>query len=46
MKKIIGKLKKCFKKESYTDESVYKTNVSIMISSMMLFCFACVLFFL
>lgn len=46
MKKIFEKVKKCFRKESYTDESVYKINLSIMISSMVLFCFACVLFFL
>lgn len=46
MKKIIEAVKRCFKKESYADQSVYKINISIMIASCVLFCLACVLFFL
>ena len=45
MKKIIEAVKRCFKKESYADQSVYKINIS-MIASCVLFCLACVLFFL
>lgn len=46
MKKIIEAIKRCFKKENYADQSVYKINMSIMIASGVLFCMACILFFL
>lgn len=46
MKKIIEAVKRCFKKESYADQSVYKINMNIMIASCVLFCLACALFFL
>lgn len=44
--KIFEKIKKCFSKESYSDESVYKFNISIFIASVVLFCAGCVMFFM
>lgn len=48
MNKFVEKIRKCFKKESYNDEGVYKINMSILLAlaSAVLFCFSCVLFFL
>lgn len=44
--KFCEKLKKSFKKESYTDESVYKFKLSILIANIVLCCIECVLVFL
>ena len=46
MNKFVEKIRKCFRKESYNDEGVYKINMSILLASAVLFCFSCVLFFL
>lgn len=46
MKNFIKMIKKCFNEESYVDDKVYKINMSIMIASTVLFCLACILFFL
>lgn len=43
--KLFNALKKSLKKENYSDESVYKFNISILIASIILFCFGCILFF-
>lgn len=43
---VFKKIAKCFSKDSYKDKTVQKINISVLVASLILFCFACVLFFL
>lgn len=44
--KIFKTIKKSFNKDSYKEHDVYVFNTSLLIASLILVCFSCILFFI